>query len=68
MRDKKFTNNTTQVRLNQMPKKVLKVQRSHKSDPVRRRRESFLEKVAPEWNINDWKKRKRKKNIILQAL
>lgn len=50
-----------------MPKKVLKVQRSHKSDPVRRRRERFLEKVAPEWNINDWKKRKRKKNIILQA-
>ena len=48
-----------------MPKKVLKVRRSHKSDPVRRRRESFLEKVEPERNTNDW--RKRKKNIILQA-
>ena len=48
-----------------MPKKVLQVERSHKSDPVRRGRESFFKKVAPERNTGDW--RKREKYIILQA-
>lgn len=46
---------------------ILPIALQDRIDPVGRRGKGFLEKVVPEMNTDDWRKRKRRKNVTLQA-